>query len=106
MKKFNEFIKESRFSIFGGEIVYAGKSKYPVGTKIKFKDDGKYYTGTLTQPFGFCSGDVGVFIDQDGLYRDNKCCLYNKEYIVIDDEEVEEFIKNHKFKTDVNKFNL
>lgn len=48
IKEFKQFLNESRFTLFGGDIIFAGKSKYPVGTKIKFKNDGEYYTGTLT----------------------------------------------------------
>jgi len=107
MKKYNDFIKESRFLTLDDEIVFAGKSKYPCGTKIKFKDGGKYYTGTLTHPFAICGGygDVGVYVEQDGIFNFDRCCLKNREYIIIDDE-VEDFLKEWKFKKDVNKFNL
>ena len=107
MKKYNEFIKEnSRFmTSIGGDIIFAGKSKYPVGTKIKFKDAGKYLTGTITHPFGFCHGDVGVYLDQKGVYTDDKMCLRNREY-VVDDDEVEDFIKQCKLKKAANKYNL
>ena len=99
--KFNEH----HFSTFNDEIVFAGNSKYPVGTKIKFKDDGEYLTGTLTHPFGGCDGDVGVYLDQKGKYIDDELCLKNREYSVIDDE-LENFMKDYKLKKNANKFNL
>lgn len=99
VEKFNEH----NFKTFDGEILFAGKSNYPIGTKIKFKDDGEYLTGTLTNPFGY--GDVGVYVDQKGKYVHDRVSLRNKEYTVIDDE-VEEFMKDYKFKKDINKFNL
>ena len=99
VEKFNEH----NFKTFDDDILYAGKSKYPVGTKIKFKDDGEYLTGTLTQPFGY--GDVGVYLDEKGKYKYDRVSLKNNEYTVIDDE-VEDFIKYHKFKKDTKKFNL
>lgn len=105
MKKYNDFVKESRFTTFGDDIIFAGKSKYPVGTKIKFKDSGEYYTGTLTHPFGFCSGDVGVYLDQEDIFYRNAVCLKNREYVVIDDD-VEDFLKEWKIKNDADKYNL
>ena len=99
--KFNEH----QFTMLDDDVILAGRSKYPVGTKIKFKEDDEYLTGTLTHPFGFCNGDVGVVVDQKGKYVDDRLCLKNREYIVIDDE-VEEFMKDYKLKQDANKFNL
>jgi len=99
VEKFNEH----NFTTFDDDIVYAGKSKYPVGTKIKFKDDGEYLTGTLTHPFGY--GDVGVFLDEKGKYKYDRVSLKNNEYTVIDDD-VDKFIKDHNFKKDIKKFNL
>jgi hypothetical protein len=60
-----KFENESRFIRLGDELIMAGKSKYPVGTKIKIKNlkgddsDLSGLTGTLTHPFGGY-GDVGV----------------------------------------------
>lgn len=105
IKKYIEYINEGNFTTFNGEIMYAGKSKYPVGTKIKFKDSGEYYTGTLTHPFSFGSGDVGVYVDQEKVFTGNKVNLKNREYTVIDDD-VDEFIKQHNFKKEVGKYNL
>jgi hypothetical protein len=104
MKKYNEFITEE-FLTIGNDIVFAGKSKYPVGTKIKFKDEGRYLTGTLTHPFAFCKGDVGVYVDQEGVFNYDKVCLKNRDYIVID-EEVDDFLKKWKFKQTQDKYNL
>ena len=98
IEKFNEH----NFTTFDGDIIFAGKSKYPIGTKIKFKDDGEYLTGTLTHPFGY--GDVGVLLDEKGKYKYDRVSLKNNEYTVIDD--VDEFIKDHNFKKDTKKFNL
>jgi len=92
---------EHHFTTFNGEMLLAGKSKYPVGTKY----EGEYLTGTLTHPFGYCNGDVGVYLDQKGKYVDDRLCLKNREYIVIDDD-VEEYMKDNTFKTDIKKFNL
>jgi len=105
IKLYIEYINESGFKTFGGDILYAGKSKYPVGTKIKFKDSGIYYTGTLTHPFGFGSGDVGVYVDQEKVFVDDRINLRNREYTVVDDE-VDDFIKQHNFKKEVGKYNL
>lgn len=96
MKDYKKFINE-RFTTLNGEIIFAGKSKYPVGTKIKFKDEGKYYTGTLTHPFGFCYGDVGVYVDQKDIFNYDKVCLNNREYIVID-EDVDDFLLKYRAK--------
>jgi len=83
------------------DVKLAGNSEYPVGTKIKFKDEGRELTGTLTHPFGFCQGDVGVILDETGIFQDDRCCLRNHEYTVIDPEmlnDVDKFKKNRTFK--------
>lgn len=93
-----KFENESRFIRLGDELIMAGKSKYPVGTKIKIKNlkgddsDLSGLTGTLTHPFGGY-GDVGVY------------CLRNREYEVIDDEAIE-LLKKYKFDNTVKKYNL
>lgn len=105
-----KFENESRFIRLGDELIMAGKSKYPVGTKIKIKNlkgddsDLSGLTGTLTHPFGGY-GDVGVYLDQKGLYNDDKICLRNREYEVIDDEAIE-LLKKYKFDNTVKKYNL
>ena len=108
--KFEQFINE-RFKYIGGELIIAGKSIYPVGTKIKIKNlkgedsDLSGLTGTLTHPFGFCSGDVGVYLDKKGIYEDDKICLRNREYDVIDDEAIE-LLKKYNFDKKVKKYNF
>ena len=95
---------ESRYilDLVTKDIKLAGNSEYPVGTKIKFRDDGRELTGTLTHPFGFCQRcDVGVHVDQKGIFTDDICCLDNNEYTVIDPEmldDVDKFKKNRTFK--------
>jgi len=55
--------------------MYAGKSKYPIGTRIRIKGlkgedaflNGR--KGTLTHPFGcFPIGDVGVILDESAVF--------------------------------------
>jgi len=92
---------ESRFCYFNDKLILAGNSKYPLGTQIKFKDNDKELTGLLTHPFGFGNGDVGVYVDQKGIYTDDKCNLKNDEYIVDDPAAEMEIIKN-----DAEKFGL
>ena len=100
--KFKLFL-EGRFPYLGDKLILAGRSKYPVGTKIKFKDEGRELTGTLTHPFGCFGnyGDVGVYIDQKGIFTNDQCNLKNNEYKVIDPEaEIE------PFKKDIEKFGI
>lgn len=112
IKKFGSFINETdsykengRFTYKGNDVVLAGKSKYPVGTKIKIKklngEDKELsgLTGTLTHPFAFGSGDVGVYLDKKGVYTDDKVNLKNSEYDVVDDEALKLIKKNESLKT-------
>ena len=107
--KFKQFINE-KFLYFNDELIMAGKSKYPVGTKIKIKnlkgDDSELsgLTGTLTHPFGGY-GDVGVYLDEKGIYYQDIVSLKNNEYIVIDDEAIE-LLKKYKLDKAVKKYNL
>lgn len=93
--------KDGRFVFFDDKIKLAGNSKYPVGTKIKIKklkgDDADLsgLTGELTHPFGFSKGDVGVYLDKKGVYKDDKVNLKNNEFTVEDDEALE-LLKKHE----------
>jgi len=87
------------------DVKLAGNSPYPVGTRIKFKDEGKQLTGTLTHPFGFCQGDVGVYVDQKDIFQDDKCCLNNNDYSV-DDPEMFAQVKNFKKIRTFKRFDL
>ena len=89
----------TRFTVMDDKLIIAGRSNYPCGTKIKFMDDGQELTGKLTHPFGFCmSGDVGVYLDQQGVYNYDQCCLKNSEYKVDDPEAIELMKKIDKSK--------
>ena len=111
-KKSDKIKTNGRFVFVGDKIKLAGKSKYPVGTKIKIKNlsgedkDLSGLTGTLTHPFGFCHGSVGVYLNKKGVRKDNKICLNNSEYEVVDDEALELLKKHEVLKEDIDNEKL
>ena len=69
----------------------AGTTKIPVGTRVKIiskEDNG--LIGKVTHPFAFgCTkaGWIGLYLEQDGVYTDNRMNVHISDIEIISQEE-------------------